>query len=254
MRRPCSSSGGADLAAHGPRPAAPEPKAIAALLAEEGVPYGGKLLDVPCGIGRRAVGLAEEGFDVTAVDANATGIEAASGRIPPGLASRLRFRHDDRPSLPRLEDARFDAVLSLDHPIGRGDGPDDVAFLRRLAEVAGPEGRLVLELFHRDFFAVRPKPFSFHVVGSLEQHEFRGFDPVTGELDLTWRFYERVGQDLRHRGDSHVRIRLLAPHEARALLASAGWSVARVYGGWTREAVGAERRKLILVARPAARD
>ena len=80
-----------------------------------------------------------------------------------------------------------------------------------------------------------------------------GIDPLAGVLELTWKFYERVGEHLRHRADSSARMRLLTPHEARALLEVAGWRVEAAYGGWGREAIGAGRRKLALVARPAAR-
>ncbi|MEK6986886.1 MAG: hypothetical protein AABX97_02185 [Candidatus Thermoplasmatota archaeon] len=47
---------------------------------------------------------------------------------------------------------------------------------------------------------------------------------------------------------------MVPPHEAWTLLEAAGWEVEAAYGGWGREAVSAERRKLVLVARPAARD
>jgi len=45
-------------------------ESLAAFLREEGVPAGARILDVPCGIGRRALGLARVGYRVTAVDAN----------------------------------------------------------------------------------------------------------------------------------------------------------------------------------------
>lgn len=62
--------------------------------------------------------------------------------------------------------------------------------------------------------------------------------------ERTWLLGEEQARDLEA---------ILAPHEARALLESAGWSVTGVFGGWEREPVAAERRKLIFVARPAAR-
>ncbi|MFA5896560.1 MAG: hypothetical protein WC985_06615 [Thermoplasmata archaeon] len=46
---------------------------------------------------------------------------------------------------------------------------------------------------------------------------------------------------------------MVPPHEADSLLEAAGWHVDAAYGGWGREAVSAERRKLVLVARPTAR-
>jgi SAM-dependent methyltransferase len=229
-----------------------EAKALATLLAAEGVTPDGQILDVPCGIGRRALGLAEEGFRVTAVDPNEIGVEAARSRVPAALIDRLAFLHAAEQDMPGLPEAtRFDAIVSLDHPIGRRGAEDDARFLARLVRHAAPGGRLVLELLHRDFFAPRPKAFAFHVLSDIEQHEFRTFDPVTGVLDLRWTFYHREGDDLRHRGRAAAAMRLVSPHEATALLESAGWRVTGTFGGWSREPVTADRRKIVFVAKPA---
>ena len=71
-------------------------------LEEEGIAHGAHLLDVPCGIGRRAIGLAEAGFEITAVDPNEMGIAAATERIPDAVGSRLHFATASRDSLPGL--------------------------------------------------------------------------------------------------------------------------------------------------------
>jgi len=108
-----------------------------------------------------------------------------------------------------------------------------------------------VDLLNRDFFAARPRPFAYHVIGGVEQHEFRTFDAATGVLELTWRFYQRSGEDLRFRGTSSVRLRLVSPHEAASLLESGGWTIDALYGGWGKEPVSADRRKIVFVARPA---
>lgn len=213
---------------------------------------GAHLLDAPCGIGRRAVGLAEAGFDVTAVDPNEMAINAAKERTPSAIADRLHFIAAPHDALPGLAaGTRFDAILCLDHALGRGPTTDDVAFLGRLATHVGPDGRLVLDLLNRDFFASRRRPFAFHTIGSLEQHEFRSFDPTTGVLRLEWKFYERVGQDLKHRTDSSAEIILLTPRDLARSLEQSGWRMVGVWGGWRRESVTADHRKLIVLAIPA---
>src|SRR5256886_9878700 len=103
------------------RPPLEDVEAIRTFLEEEGVAHGAHLLDVPCGIGRRAVGLAEAGFEVTAVDPNEMGIAAATERIPDAVANRLHFATAPRDSLPGLPaGGRVDAVLCLCHAPGRG--------------------------------------------------------------------------------------------------------------------------------------
>ncbi len=232
-----------------------EAEEIAAFLHAAGVPQSARILDAPCGIGKRAFSLAERGYRVTAVDPNELAIEALKARIPRGLTGRLEYRHASRETLPGppLSDA-FEVLLCLDHAVGRGPRDEDVAFLERLRGHLAPGGILLLDLLHRDFFAARPRPFAYHAIGSVEQHEFRSFDPLAGVLDLTWKFYQRDGEDLRFRGSTSAQLRLLAPHEARQLLEDAGWHLEAVHAGWNREPVSPERRKLILAARPAARS
>src|SRR5216117_703722 len=73
------------------RPPLEDVESIRMFLQEERIMPGAHLLDVPCGIGRRAVGLAESGFEVTAVDPNEIGIAAAKERIAGPIADRLHL-------------------------------------------------------------------------------------------------------------------------------------------------------------------
>lgn len=234
------------------RPPLEEVEAIVAFLRQEEIEPGQSLLDVPCGIGRRAVGLAEAGYRVTAVDPNEVGIAAATTRIPHSVADRLTFAAAPRETMPaRPPEELFDAILCLDNALGRGPPADDGALLARLAAHVRSGGCLVLGLLHRDFFAARKRPFSFHTIGSVEQHEFRSFDPVTGVLRFEWKFYERVGEDLKHRTDSSLQLTLLTPRDLATWLEQAGWRMSGIWGGWDREPVSADRRKLTVLARPA---
>lgn len=236
---------------NGVRPAWEEVDAIRTFLQGEGVPDGARLMDVPCGIGRRAIGLGEAGYEVVAVDPNEAGIAAAKGRVTPAIARRVTFasaRREDLPGIP--PDTAFDAILCLDHPLGRGTTADDVAFLRRLRNHLRARGVLILHLMNRDFFASRPRPFAFHAIGSVEQHEFRSFDASTDVLRLEWKFYERVGEDLKYRTESALDLTLLTPRDLAAILAESGWRIESRWGGWRHEPVSADHRKLIVTARP----
>lgn len=236
------------------RAPAAEGEEIAAFLDAAGVARSARILDVPCGIGRRAFALAEHGYRVVAADPNEIAIDSLKARVPAELAGRLEYRHASRDTLPGPPVSEtHEVLLCLDHAVGRGPRDEDVAFLERLRGHLAPRGFLVLELLHRDFFAGRPRPFAYHVIGGVEQHEFRAFDPLTGMLDLTWKFYQRDGADLRFRGSSTAQLKLLAPHEARQLLEDSGWRLETIHGGWGREPVSPERRKLVLMARPSAR-
>src|SRR3989442_6341938 len=169
------------------RPPLEDVESIRMFLHEERIAPGAHLLDVPCGIGRRALGLAEAGFDVTAVDPNEMAIHAAKERIPASIADRLHFAAAPPDVLPGLAaGSRFDAILCLDHALGRRPMAEEVAFLGRLATHVSPAGRLILVLLNRDFFASRPRPFAFHPIRPLRQHQFLSIDPPTGGLRFDW--------------------------------------------------------------------
>lgn len=237
------------------RPPSVETDGLVAFLAAEGVDPGARILDVPCGIGRRALELARRGFRVEAVDKNEVAIEALRRRVSKNLADRLTYRAVPEDELPgRTPSNPADVILCVDHALSREPPVDDRGFLRRLRDHVKPSGFALVEFLNRDFFAARPRPFAYHVIGNLEQHEFRAFDAVSGILDLRWTFYQQKGDDLEFRGESSVRLKLLVPHEARELVEDGGWSVESVYGGWARETMTADRRQFVLVARPAARD
>src|SRR5213594_3438092 len=91
------------------RPPLEDVEAIRMFLQEEGIALGAHLLDAPCGIGRRAIGLAESGYEITAIDTNEIGIAAAKERIPAAIANRLHLG-----SPPRR-----DARTSRGHPVRR---------------------------------------------------------------------------------------------------------------------------------------
>src|SRR2546427_336870 len=100
--RPRSSSGGDEMPAGIVRPPLEDVEAIRMFLEKEGIAPGAHLLDVPCGIGRRAVGLAEAGYQVTAVDPNEMGIAAATERVPHAVVKRSRRAAASRRPLPGL--------------------------------------------------------------------------------------------------------------------------------------------------------
>ncbi len=238
-----------------PATAPPEIEELVAFLAGLGVRADARILDVPCGLGRRAHALAEHGFRVTAVDSNTVAIEALRRRVSKQLGHRLDCRVSTKDAMPGVSPAEtFDVVLCLDHALGREEPDMEENFLARLRRQVSPGGLLLLDILHRDHFAARPRPFAYHVIGDVEQHEFRTFDPLSGVLELRWRFYRRKGEDLRFQGTSSARLRLLAPHEVEKLVLAAGWRPEAWYGGWGKEAVSADRRKLLLIARPAARS
>ncbi|HEU4643759.1 MAG TPA: class I SAM-dependent methyltransferase, partial [Gemmatimonadaceae bacterium] len=75
-----------------------------------GLPVGARILDVPCGQGRHAHLLAENGFDVTGLDYSAYLLARAKER---GTGPSLRYVRGDMRRLPPRWTGRFDALVNL---------------------------------------------------------------------------------------------------------------------------------------------
>jgi cyclopropane fatty-acyl-phospholipid synthase-like methyltransferase len=122
------------------------PEAIAADLRfiekHAGAAPPARLLDVPCGAGRHALGLAARGYLVTGVDLSEDAVSrAAAAAGAAGLPARF-VRGDMRDF---AAGGPFDAIICLGNSIGYF-GPDGMAaFFARLAAAARPDGRLILD-------------------------------------------------------------------------------------------------------------
>jgi cyclopropane fatty-acyl-phospholipid synthase-like methyltransferase len=107
-----------------------------------GVEPPGRLLDVPCGAGRHAVGLARRGYDVTGVDLSEDAVSraaASAGALP------VRFIRADMRDL--SAEAPLDGALCLGNSLGYFGAAGLRTFLRRLAQSVSPGGRVILDSY-----------------------------------------------------------------------------------------------------------
>ncbi len=112
------------------------------------LPHFRRLLDLCCGYGRHAIPLAGLGYEVTGVDRNARVIAAARAAAPPGC----RFLQQDIRDLAGLQ-AGWDGVLILWASFGWFTPAQNQAVLDAVYALLRPGGRLLLDVYHRDFFA-----------------------------------------------------------------------------------------------------
>ena len=112
------------------------------------------LLDVCCGLGRHALPLAARGYTVTGVDRDAAMIAEArhAARDLPVGAGGASFIQADMRDLAAVP-GTFDGALCLWQSFGYFDADTNTAVLRGMRDKLNPRGRIVLDLYHRDYFA-----------------------------------------------------------------------------------------------------
>ncbi len=104
------------------------------------------VLDLCCGWGRHAQELAQLGYLVTGIDRDPAAI-AEAGRRTTGVSYRVLDMRD----LSALPES-YDAIINLWQSFGYFDERTNADVLRQIARKLPPHGRVILDIYHRDFF------------------------------------------------------------------------------------------------------
>ena len=208
-----------------------------------GLAAGERLLDVPCGQGRHAHLLAENGFDVTGLDYSQHLLAIARDR---GTASNLRYVQGDMRALPAKWSGRFAAVLNLFTSFGFFMDPaDDVKVMREFARVLQPNGVLVWHGGSRDGVMAKflSRDWWKSEDGTMIAHE-RTFDPLSGILTIRSHWSGK-----RTAGEREHRIRLYTASRLAEICQSAGLIVEEAFDGWSSAPLSRRSSEMVLVAR-----
>ncbi len=200
---------------------------------------GDRVLDVGCGPGRHAYGLAERGIGVVGVDISQTFVDLANADAPEGAT----FERADARTL--AFDQEFDAAISLcQGAFGLAGGPGanaealdpDAVVLAGIARALKPGGRAAVSAFS-SYFQVR----------FLEDHD--SFDAAKGVNREKTVVRDVPGAEL----EANLWTSCFTPRELRLLSARVGltaeniWSVSP--GAYGRNEPTVDSHEFLLVAR-----
>ncbi|QLD86051.1 class I SAM-dependent methyltransferase [Natronomonas halophila] len=202
---------------------------------------GGRVLDMPCGVGRHAVELAARGFEVTGVDATAPYLETARERAAEAGAD-VEFVNADMREFRRPD--TFDLAVNLYTSFGYfEDRADDERAARNIYESLSPGGKLVMSLTSKEVLA--------------EEFQERGWSEADGtylledrEVTDDWCWMENrwvlvADGETREFTVSH---RLYSAYELSELLREVGFSAVEVYGDLDGRDFDEDAERLVVVA------
>jgi SAM-dependent methyltransferase len=205
-----------------------------------------RVLDLGCGTGRLALGLAAAGHAVTGVDPAAASLAAARAKAG---ADRVTWMQGRSAALP---DETFDIVVMTSH-VAQFFVSDD-EWLRTLGDIHRalvPGGRLTFD--SRDPAARRWEDWnpidSRRQITMPDGSVVGAWTEVTaisdGVVDYAIHYLMPGGDELLAEGTLKFR----TERELRTSLRQAGFTVEQIYGGWNREPIGAPDGEFLVIAR-----
>lgn len=207
---------------------------------------GVRVLDLGCGTGRLALGMAKRGHAVTGIDPARASLAAA--RAKPG-ADAVRWIEG---TSAQVTDGAFDVAVMTSHVAQFFvTDLDWSSALGDLGRSLVPGGTLVFDT--RD---PRARAWEgWNQVDSRRLVTLRRGDVVTiwtevtgvedGTISFTHHYRFADGDEM----SSEAMLRFRSGDEVRSSLHDAGFDIEHIYGGWKREPVGEGDGELIVVAR-----
>jgi SAM-dependent methyltransferase len=223
-----------------PERTAAEVDFIESLLA---VPKGSAVLDLACGYGRHAIGMAARGYRVTGLDFNPHYLEIAAADAGAAGAS-VTWRAGDMRALPF--EREFDAAYSFFTSFGYFGDEENEQVLAGIARALKGGGRFLIDMMNRDWLVTHPQQRTW------AQREDGALFMEETSLELAASRVVSRQMLIDPQGGPQVTkeyfLRAYTCAELTALLRRHGLVVTDVCGGTDRRAYDTEARRLVLVA------
>lgn len=206
------------------------------------LPEGARILDLCCGWGRHAVRLAQLGYRVTGLDLSAYHLRLAKAAAR-RAGVEVEWVHADMREIPRR---RFDAVINMFTSFGYFETEaEDQRVLDGVARALRPGGRFFIDTINHDFLmrVFRENDWQRRADGAVTL-ERRRYDVRTGRIENEWTYIAADGKR-RRQSFSH---RLYTYTELAAMLAKAGLTVRRAWGGLDGRELTMESPRTVLLA------
>ena len=207
------------------------------------LPAGAEVLDLACGFGRHAIGVAKLGHRVTGLDFNPHYLEIAAADAK-AAGANVTWRAGDMRDLGPAP--AFDAVYSFFTSFGYFEDEENEKVLAAVARVLRPKGRFLLDVMNRDWLLThaQQRTWTQRDDGALLMEEAT-LDLVQSRVIARQILIDPQGGP---QVTKEYSLRVYTCAELSALLRRHGFTVREVLGGATRDPYSAESRRLMIVA------
>ncbi len=223
-----------------PERTAAETRFIADSLA---LPAGAEVLDLACGFGRHAIGMAKLGHRVTGLDFNPHYLDIAAADAN-AAGAQVTWRSGDMRDLG--PSPAYDGVYSYFTSFGYFEDEENEKVLAAVARVLRPGRRFLLDLMNRDWILTHAdqRTWTQRDDGALLMEEAT-LDLVHSRIIARQILIDPKGG---HQITKEYSLRAYTCGELSALLRRHGFTVREVVGGAGREPYNAESRRLMIVS------
>lgn len=203
-----------------------------------------KILDLACGQGRHAVGLAVLGYDVTGLDYSNNLLALARLRAEVHKVS-VHLVQGDMRSLP-FKNTEFDGAVSMFSSFGYFENEEDnERVIAEVARVLKKEGVFVLDLRSINSLQRHPSNTSTEVnsIGiEIQSRTFFNIHTKYWDVVMTWKQGDTKGEKV-------YRMRIYTKKEIVKLLMQQGLVVKKIFGSFTGTPYTNKSNRMIIVAK-----
>jgi len=198
----------------------------------------GNVLDLCCGNGRISIYFAKKGFKAVGVDLSKVFLEDAKRKAKVHkVARKVTFLEGDVRKLKKVMgkvSQPFDVVVNAWTSIGYFSRKDDLNMFKQARELSRKGAILLIsETMHSEFLSLKFTPTSYMEIDDLVILDSRKYDPTTLQINSSWTFYRKRGQDLIFIDKVEIDQHIYSLSGLSSLLRKACWEPVAFYGSFS---------------------
>ena len=189
-----------------------------------GLSDGALVLDLACGDGRHAIGMARRNFRVVGVDLSLSML-ARAGEKAQEAEQKINFIHGDMRDLGF--EKTFDGVYCLGTSFGYFDDSQNVGVIEGVHRSLKPGAPLLIEVANRDHVITRQPTLKWFESDDVVVMEESDFNFINSRLYVSRQLILNGG---KRQAKHQYSVRLYSLHEIGQLLHNAGFAVSKISG------------------------